>query len=66
MNDKLQKLVSNGMLKYFEHEEQLPSMEGDNKTRLIDKLTLIFPSGETILISTICSGCLENTSLIIE
>ena len=41
-------------------------MENDTKSRLVDKLTLIFPNGEILNLSSFCSGCLENSSIEIE
>lgn len=63
MKQKLELLVNNGQLKSFEFREQICSMEGDARSRLIDELLLVFPNGEKLEFTTFCSGCLENTSL---
>ncbi len=63
---KLQSLIDNNTIKSFVFNEQVPTMEGDNESRLADELVLLFTNGETLKISTFCSGSLENTSIIIE
>lgn len=66
MNKILQQLVVDGVLKSFVYKEQIPSIDCDTSNRLIDELTLEFPNGKSLELSTICSGCLENTSLYIK
>lgn len=63
--NKLDELVANGEIKSYVYRQQVPSCEGDTKFRLIDELILTFPKGGTLNLSTICSGVLENTSLVI-
>ena len=41
----------------------MSSCEGDDRSRLIDELTLMFPNQEMLNLTTFCSGCLENTHL---
>jgi hypothetical protein len=65
MKEKLKQLISNGTIKSFVYREQIPT-DGDVNMRLIDELDLIFPNGDTLKISTGCSGCLENTSLFLN
>ena len=64
--NKLRELVNNHTLKTFVFEKQIPTMENDTKSRLVDKLTLIFPNGEILNLSSFCSVCLENSSIEIE
>ena len=63
MRNKLQQLVLTGALKSFVYNKQIPSYPGDYKSRLIDELFLTFSDGQTLNLSTFCSGCMENTSL---
>lgn len=66
LEQKLTQLVENKQLTSFVYEEQVPSIEGDTKFRLIDKLTLVFPNGDKLNLSTFCSGCRENTTIEID
>lgn len=57
-------LVARGALKNFKLEtiEEEPG----SGMREHDRLLLVLPSGEQIVIDTICSGVSENTSIIID
>lgn len=66
MRKKLDQLIENDSIAHYRLQEGVPTMEGDTESRLIDILTLTFHNGDEIKISTFCSGCLQNTSLIIE
>lgn len=66
MKESLQSLVVDGVLKSFIYQEEVPSEPGNTKSNLVDKLTLEFPNGKTLKLTTICSGCLENTSIMLD
>jgi len=66
MDETLQQLVVEGVLKSFVYKEDVPTMEGDTISRLVDKLTLEFPNGKKLNLTTTCSGCLENSSIMID
>lgn len=66
----LDKLVKSGILKEYsfrvlDMDSQVVSAPG-NGSRETDELTLVFSNGEKLIIGTFCSGCAENTSIIIE
>jgi len=62
LRDKLGKLVESKQLHSFSLEEQIKDLTG----RYVDRLRLDFPSGETLEISTFCSGFSEDTCFMME
>lgn len=66
----LENLVKTGVLKSYSLKtldvDGNPITNLGNDMRETDELELVFPSGETLVISTFCSGSAENTSLIID
>ena len=66
MNDHpyLTGLCMLGELKDFKFETI--EDEPGSGMRETDRLILTLPSGKTIVIDTFCSGCSENTSLIVN
>lgn len=66
LQDKLNKLIQSGQIKSFLYEEEVPSYPGDTESRLVDKLTIEFPNGEKIKLSTFCSGSRENTCIYLK
>lgn len=57
-------LVKRGLLQNFKLET-LQEVPGEH-SREHDRLTLIFPNGESLVIDTNCSGCLENCEIYID
>lgn len=66
---KLENLVKQELLKsfrLFNMNEDGVAVEKVSGMRNTEKLILVFPNDETLTIDTLCSGCAENTSLIIS
>lgn len=63
LEEVLSKLIDSKQILGYCLDEQVPSIPGDYKTRLIDRLSIQFRDGSLIKMETVCSGCLENTSL---
>jgi hypothetical protein len=67
-NESLHKLINSGVLLCYKLENV--SEEGEvgvhSKFRNTERLTLYFPSGDSLIIDTFCSGCFEDTCLIIK
>lgn len=68
LEKKLNDLLTEGVIKDY----NLCSISADgivgeeSKTNNRECLCIVFNTGESLTISTICSGCLENTSLVLE
>jgi hypothetical protein len=65
MTDKvLDTLVKEGVIASY----LLETIEGEpgSHTREADKLTITFTSGHILVLNTFCSGCEENTSIIVS
>ena len=68
-NSKLEKLVEQGTLKSFrlvnlnEDRTEVAKVSGMRNT---ERLVLVFPNDSILTIDTFCSGCAENTTLIIS
>jgi hypothetical protein len=60
---KLESLKNKGIIKNYNFVSQVPTCDDLDESRLIDKLYLTFPSGDTLNLTTFCSGHLENTTL---
>ncbi len=60
---KLETLKKTGILKDYNFLSQIQSCEEMDDSRLIDKLYLTFPNGETLNLTTFCSGYLQNTTI---
>ena len=68
-NIRLDELVRNGVIKDYELE--IVSDEGiigtaSPKGRNTDRLTITFNDGHLLTLDTFCSGCLEDTCLIVS
>lgn len=63
LKNRLNLLKKLGVIHSYKLKQQIPSCDGDTKSRLIDTLRIVFPGGEELGLSTFCSGCMENTSL---
>ena len=63
---KLEKLVDTKCLKSYEFEnvDEEGIVNRKSSNRNTERLTLVFPNGEKLVIDTFCSGSLENTSII--
>lgn len=67
-NEVLDNLVKNKDIKYYEFENlDIDGNIGKSScNRNSQRLVLVFNSGKKIVIDTMCSGCLENTIMIIN
>lgn len=66
-NQILDNLVANGQIKEYILTRNIPMAPDDTSgSRMTDALEIIFPSGEKLKLDTFCSGCAENTTLIIN
>lgn len=67
MHNKFEKLVKSGILISFSIENV--DIDGNigvcTKNRNTEKLTLCFPSGETLILGTFCSGYSENSFFLV-
>lgn len=63
-NDILDALVFDGEIKSYSYE--MVEEEPGSHMRESEELTLVLLSGRTIKIGTVCSGSMENTSLLFE
>ncbi len=61
----LDALVTSGAISSWELKEiNDVGDEGVSEFRNSEKLKLTFPNGSNLVISTVCSGCSENTSFV--
>lgn len=65
LRNRLDQLIEIGVISAYKYEEHVPT-EGRLEMRLVEKLTLVFPTGDVLKLATHCSGCLENTILYAE
>lgn len=69
MDDKefIQGYVDSGDLLYWEYDNLDENGNvGESRMWNTERLTLVFPSGRKLVLDTACSGCLENTYLILS
>lgn len=63
-NDKLDHLVSNGVIKGYNYDNfDEDGNLGKGKYRNTQRLVLEFANGDKLKVDTYCSGSLENTEL---
>lgn len=67
-NEKLDLLVKHGLLSSYEYVNVSEAGEVGLRSefRNAQRVKLVFTNGDTITFDTICSGCLENTNIIIS
>ena len=66
-SNKIDNLVKIGILKSFSIENlDINGNIGVSDYRNTERLTLIFPNDEKLILDTFCSGCSENTAIIIS
>lgn len=65
LRNRLDQLIEIGAIVAYKYEENVPT-ENSLEMRLVEKLTLVFPTGDVLKLATHCSGCLENTILYVE
>jgi hypothetical protein len=63
-NDVLEQLVSSGDLSSYTLETV--EFEPGSGSREWDQLMITLPSGKKLIISAVCSGSLENTTIIVD
>jgi len=65
---KLDELVAKGMIKSYTilNVDKDGNIGKESKHRNSEQLRMVFPNGEMITIDTFCSGCLENTTIIVS
>lgn len=59
LTQRLRELVISEDIIDFEYNQQV----GEGESGLSDELTITFNSGEELTLTTLCSGCLENSYL---
>jgi hypothetical protein len=70
MNNKsLNQLIASGDITSYQltlHDEDGNLIEKSKGSRETERLVLTFPSGKILTVDTFCSGCAENTCLVIQ
>lgn len=54
------------MIQGYLFQEDIPDDVNDKHSRTADTLEITFNNGETLKLTTVCSGVLENTSIILD
>jgi hypothetical protein len=65
-NEVMERLVKSGDISSYMYQKVDDGGTADqtSKFRNTERLTIVFPSGASLKIDEICSGCSENVSLI--